>query len=129
MNRQLEIRSEGDVLILILQARELRTEEDCAALRQEFMDAIRQSGAKKVVVDFSQVAYLTSAAYRPLLALRRMSHQAGARLVLCNLSEDVATVFYVSRLIARDRPDESPFEEQPDVPAAVTYLNRHQGEP
>jgi anti-sigma B factor antagonist len=124
MERHLDGQTKEGVLVLTLRDQQLRTEADCTALRQEFLDALQLAGAKNIIVDFRNVQYITSAAYRPLLALRRASHDAGVRLVLCNLAKEVASVFYVSRLITRDLPDESPFEEQPDTAAALAYLKR-----
>src|SRR5207245_2416840 len=119
-----KVTTEQGVLILTLLDKELRTETQCAAVREVFLDAVKQAGAKKVVVDFRFVHFLSSVAFRPLLSLRRLVHETAARLVLCGLSEMVAEVFHATRLLISTHATAAPFEEKPDVAAAIAYLNQ-----
>jgi anti-anti-sigma factor len=119
----LDRRVERGVLVLTPLDAELRMETDCAALRHEFLNAVAEAQGKHVVLDMRKVRYLASAAYRPLLSLRQACAGAGVRLLLCNLNQAVASIFYATGLINRELPDESPFQERPDLPTALAYLN------
>ncbi len=70
---------------------------------QELITAYDESGLKKVILDFSQVEFMTSTAIGRLLALAR--HMNGSReskclnLVLSNLREDILSVFEQTRIV------------------------------
>jgi anti-anti-sigma factor len=123
----LESRIEQGVLILTITDRELTGEDLCAALRQELLDAVTESGARRIVVDFQHVKYVASVAFRPLLSLRRQVHDTGARMALCNLSRVVAEVFYATGVLINSRSAARLFEEEIDVAAAIASLNRGPG--
>lgn len=90
-------------------------------LVDETQAAVEHADATKVVVDLEHVQYLTSANFRPLLALRKKLKEVGGRMALCSLSEVVVDMFKTTRLIG---PAGAFFEVQPDVGAAVASLLR-----
>jgi len=116
-------RTEQDILVLTITDKHLRDEKPCAELRGELLASLAETGAKKVVVDLGQVEVVSSVAFRPLLSLRRAVEDAGARMVLCNLSEMVAEVFHVTRLLISGKSSVAPFEAKPDVASAIAFLN------
>lgn len=52
--------------------------------------------ATPVIVDFSRIAYISSAGLRVLLLAARRSKATGAPLALCGMSEPVMEVFTIS---------------------------------
>jgi anti-anti-sigma factor len=110
--------------LIVLRVNESQVMGDTVAdtLRDELQAAYRASGAVHVVIDLQQVAYLSSAGIRPLLALNRDVRDREGRLLLCNLSEDVESVFIATRLVSTSPSTPSPFEKHADVPAAVASL-------
>jgi anti-anti-sigma factor len=115
---------EGDVLVLTILDAKLETEDVCARLREELMEVVTQSEAKKVVLDFRNVRTVSSVAFRPLLSVRRIMQQSNGRMLLCNLSESVAQMFYATRLLAADRPSAATFQEQSSLEAAIEHLKQ-----
>ena len=113
--------TEQGVLVLTLLDRQLRSDELADALRQEFIVAANQARLQRVVIDFKDVEYLSSAGIRPLLSLRR--HLQVGRLVLCNLKPLIAEVFHATRLISTSGSSTVPFEAAPDVLTAIARLN------
>jgi anti-sigma B factor antagonist len=114
-------RTESGVVILTIKEKQLTGEDLCAAIREEMLSAVQEKA--KVIVDFSQVEYVSSVAFRALLSLRRRIHQLEGRLVLCNLSPLVSEVFKATRLLINSRSSPSMFEEQPTVEAGIAALN------
>ena len=90
-------------------------------LVEETQAAVAHADAKKVVIDLEHVQYLTSANFRPLLALRKKLNEVGGRMVLCSLAQVVVEMFQTTRLIGAKGAF---FEVQPDVDAAVASLVR-----
>jgi anti-anti-sigma factor len=110
--------------VIVLRVNESQVMGDTVAdaLRDELQALYKGSGAVHVVIDMAQVAYLSSAGIRPLLALNRDVREREGRLVLCCLSEDVESVFIATRLVSSTRGTPATFEKHPDVPAAVASL-------
>jgi anti-anti-sigma factor len=119
----LESRVEEGVLVLTITETELTGEDLCDALREELVDAVRQSGAMRIVADFRHVKFVASVAFRTLLGLRREVQDRKARLVICSLSPVVAEVFHATGLLITTRSTAPLFEEQLDVAAAIAFLN------
>jgi anti-anti-sigma factor len=117
--RHLKTSSEQGVLVLTPSPSRLEGDEMAQNLVEETQAAVAHADAKKVVVDLEHVQYLTSANFRPLLALRKKLKEVGGRMVLCSLSEVVLDMFQTTRLIGSAGAF---FEVQPDVEAAVASL-------
>jgi len=114
---------EQGVLVLTLTVNQLQDEKLAEAVLQELISSIEQSGIRKVVIDLRNIKFISSVAFRPLLHVRRILHDAGGRLVLCGLSSVVGDVFYTTRLVSPDGSFSALFELAADVPAAVAHLN------
>lgn len=57
------------------------------------------TGEKSILVDFAQVLYLTSAAFRALLVATDEAERAAARFALCNLVGHVRELFEMGGLL------------------------------
>lgn len=120
----LESRIEQAVLVLTITAEELAGEDLCAALRDELVAAVRESGAKRIVIDLRHVRSVASVAFRALLGLRREVQDSKARLALCNLSPVVTEIFHATGFLITSRATAPLFEEKPDAAAAIAFLNQ-----
>jgi anti-anti-sigma factor len=120
--RHLTSHTENGVLVLTLTDPQIRGDEAAENLRKELLAAVAEAGAGRVVLDLSRVTYMSSVAFRPLLQLHGALKDRQGRIVLCNLAEPVREVLHLTRLISTSRSSRSPFEEQPDVAAAVASL-------
>ena len=109
--------------MLTITDKQVEGEEVPEALREEIMAALEQTGVRSVVVNFANTQLISSAAFRPLLALRRKLLQDGGRLVLCGLTKVVGDVFFTTRMVDATGSSSAPFELKDDVPSAVAYLN------
>ena len=116
--------TEQGVLVLTITETKIEGEEIAEALREEMLASLAASNSHDVVVDFQHAQYISSAAFRPLLNLRRQPQPGGGRIVLCGLSEAVGDVFLTTRMVS-DSGDITPlFEMEPDVAAAIARLQR-----
>jgi anti-anti-sigma factor len=120
--RHLKSTLENDVLVLAIVDSHLQDEHVANTLLQELLQQIEQSAAKKVVVDFQRLKYMSSVAFRPFLNLRRALQDTGGRLIICGLTNAVGDIFYTTRLVS-NTGSVAPFEMAPDVKAAVARLS------
>ena len=119
--RHLKGTVENDVLVLSILDSSLQDEQVANALLQELLRQIEHATAKKVVVDFQRLKYMSSVAFRPFLNLRRSLQDIGGRLVICGLTNAVGDIFYTTRLVSQTG-SVAPFEMAPDVKTAVARL-------
>jgi anti-sigma B factor antagonist len=118
----LNSRTEGNVLVITINCPQLQDEKTAQTIQDELLAARSQSGLINVVVDLSNIRYISSVAFRPFLRMRRELQEIGGRLILCGLTRIVGDVFYTTRLVSTDGSFVAPFEMAADVPAAVARL-------
>ena len=59
---------------------------------------VEEDGRKKVVLDFANVEYLSSAALGKLITMDKKTKGAKGKLRLCNIRPDIYEVFTITRL-------------------------------
>jgi anti-anti-sigma factor len=116
------------VLVLTITEPQVHGDALTDRLRQDFLAAVHDTAAKRVIIDFQNVAYISSAVFRPLLSLRRELQEAGGGMVLCNLAPQVLEVFQALRLATTSRSYPATFDVQLDVSAAVASLREEGAE-
>lgn len=85
---------------LVLGRNQLTEDDNLAQLDQEFSALIDTFHARKVIMDLSSVAYLTSAGVGRLITFHRRLARVKGQLVLCSLSKTVSTILSQSNLIS-----------------------------
>ena len=55
-----------------------------------------QSGAKRVVIDLANIAYISSAGFRALLIAGKLAEETEGRLALCGVAGEVRRLFEIS---------------------------------
>jgi anti-anti-sigma factor len=114
------------VLVLTLTQSRIQGEEVAEALRDEMRAAVDRARVNRVVIDLQHARYLSSAAFWPLLCLRRELLDTGGRLMICGLCDDVEDVFMTTKMISNDGAVDAPFEVAPNAAAAVARLTQEE---
>ena len=63
---------------------------------QEHLDALQDDGVQKILVNFADLDYISSAGLRVLLATAKRMGATGGSLRICGLNETVNEVFEIS---------------------------------
>lgn len=82
-----------DVTSLVVEG---KLDTNTAPQAQEALDELVEEGARKILLDFRSLDYISSAGLRVLLATAKKLRASGGALRLCNLNETVAEVFQIS---------------------------------
>jgi anti-anti-sigma factor len=90
-----EVRS-GQTCVLALSGRIDSTNADQLIAR---VNKLFEAGEKNLVVDFKEVLYLTSAAFRVLLVATDEAERAAARFALCSVLGQVRELFEMGGLL------------------------------
>ena len=76
----------------------LLDEQNSWIIREQVAELGKEKGRENLLLDFSNVKFLSSAGLGALLALHRQQHQRGGRVSLCNLPPEIRDVFRATRL-------------------------------
>lgn len=123
--KHIACRREPGILVIVLTDEKIQGDELGDAIRQSLLAAVSHYQVNKVVIDFRNVRYLSSAGFRPLLSLHRKLGETRGRMVFCNLSAEILEVFSVTRLISSTRSGTAPFERAIDLADALARFRHH----
>jgi anti-anti-sigma factor len=88
----MDVREEqvGDVTVVQVKG---RLDSTTSPMLGECLGAMLSAAKARVLVDFSQLEYISSAGFRVLLQAAKRAEQNAARLVLCGVSGKVRQLF------------------------------------
>jgi len=96
---RLTVEHVGDVAVVKFDEKKILDEQNIANIGEKLMDLVEKEGARKVVLNFENVDYLSSAALGKLINLhKRLVLQLKGQLVLCAIKEQIFEVFQITRL-------------------------------
>jgi len=96
--RRLEVEEIGDVTVVNFVDRKILDEQNIQIIGQQLLDLVNVEGRKKLVLNFSNVEYLSSAALGKLITLNKRLKEVAGKLILCSISPEIYEVFEITRL-------------------------------
>lgn len=99
-NSYITLAEHGDVLVVSFKTRLLNDEENIEQLGQELFSLVEQANWLKLVLDLTNVEYLTSSVLGKLITLHRKLHRSQGKMVLFGLSEGVDAILRTSKLLS-----------------------------
>jgi len=89
----------GDVTVVKFDEKKILDEQNIANIGEKLMDLVEKDGARKVLLNFENVDYLSSAALGKLINLhKRLVLQLKGQLILCSIRDQIIEVFQITRL-------------------------------
>jgi len=86
----------GDVLVVNFVDRKILDEQNIQIIGEQLFGLVDQN--QKILLNFSNVEYLSSAALGKLIALNKKVKAADGRLILCSIDPNIYEVFELTRL-------------------------------
>jgi len=96
--RRLDIEQIGDVTVAKFVDKKILDENNIQVIGNQLFGLVEEDGRKKIVLDFSNVEYLSSAALGKLITMDKKVKSAGGKLRLCTIRPDIYEVFAITRL-------------------------------
>ena len=96
--RRLEVEHIGDVTVVNFVDRKILDEQNIQVIGEQLFGLVDQEHVKKMLLNFGNVEYLSSAALGKLITLNKKVAAAGGRLVLCNIDPQIYEVFEITKL-------------------------------
>ena len=96
--RRLEVEDVGDVTVVSFVDRKILDEQNIQVIGEQLFKLVDDDGRRKLLLNFGNVEYLSSAALGKLITLNKKVQSAGGRLILCNIAEQIREVFEITKL-------------------------------
>jgi anti-sigma B factor antagonist len=96
--RRLEVEDIGDVTVVSFTDKKILDEQNIQVIGEQLFGLVDDSGRTKLLLNFSNVEYMSSAALGKLITLNKKVQAAGGKLVLCNIIPQIREVFEITRL-------------------------------
>lgn len=96
--RRLDIEDVGGVTIAKFVDKKILDEANIQAIGNNLFALIEEDGCRKIILDFSLVEYLSSAALGKLITMDKKAKAAKSKLRLCCIRPEIYEVFEITRL-------------------------------
>jgi anti-sigma B factor antagonist len=96
--RRLEVEDIGDVTVVNFVDRKILDEQNIQVIGEQLFGLVDEIGRRKLLLNFGNVEYLSSAALGKLITLNKKLQAAGGKLILCNIAPQIFEVFEITKL-------------------------------
>jgi len=96
--RRLDLEEVGDVTVARFIDKKILDEGNIQIIGNQLFALIEEDGRQKIVLDFSNVEYLSSAALGKLITMDKKVKAAKGKLRLCAIRPDIYEVFAITKL-------------------------------
>ena len=98
VHRRLQVNEVGEVTVVRFVDRKILDEANIQELGQELFRLVEDEHRKNLLLNFSTVEFLSSAALGKLITLDKKVKAHGGKLKLCNIRREIYEVFAITRL-------------------------------
>lgn len=97
-NRRLDIDEVNDVTVARFTDKKILDESNIQIIGNQLFSLVDEDHRQKIVLDFTNVEYLSSAALGKLITMDKKVKASGGKLRLCSIRSDILEVFKITRL-------------------------------
>ncbi|MCA9116371.1 MAG: STAS domain-containing protein [Planctomycetaceae bacterium] len=97
-HRRIDVEEAGDVTIARFVDKKILDETKIQIIGNQLFALVDEDGRKKIVIDFTNVEYLSSAALGKLITMDKKVKEARAKLRLCSIRPEIYEVFAITKL-------------------------------
>ena len=97
--RRLEVEDyDREITVVNFIDRKILDEQNIQKIGEDLFSLVDELGRKKILLNFSNVEYLSSAALGKFITLNKKVGASGGKLVMCNINEEIFEVFEITKL-------------------------------
>jgi anti-sigma B factor antagonist len=97
-NRRLDLDEVNDVTVARFTDKKILDESNIQIIGNQLFSLVDEDHRQKIVLDFTNVEYLSSAALGKLITMDKKVKASGGKLRLCSIRSDILEVFKITRL-------------------------------
>lgn len=88
----------GDIAVVQFVDKKILDEQNIQMIGDDLFRLVDELGRRKVLLDFSNVEFMSSAALGKLIRLHQRLASIGGKLVLCGISKSIHEIFEITKL-------------------------------
>ena len=96
--RRLDLEDIDDITVVRFIDKKILDETNIQLIGNQLFGLVEEDGRRKIVLDFSNVEYLSSAALGKLITMHKKVKDVSGVLKLCNIRKDILEVFTITKL-------------------------------
>ena len=96
--RRIEVEDVEGVAVIEFVDKRILDEQNIQLIGDQLFELVDDLGKKKLLLNFANVEYLSSAALGKLMTLNKKVKTAGGELRLCNIKAEIKEVFSITKL-------------------------------
>src|ERR1700748_2392793 len=96
--RRLEVADIGDITVVNFVDKKILDEQNIQIIGEQLFSLVDELGRRKILLNFGNVEYLSSAALGNLSTLNKKVNAVGGRLILSSIDPQIYEVFEITRL-------------------------------
>ena len=97
-HRRLDVEDVGDVTVASFIDTKILDETNIQVIGNQLFALVEDDGCRKVILDFTNVEYLSSAALGKLIVMDKKVKAAKGQLSMCGVRADILEVFKITKL-------------------------------
>ena len=99
MSRQrITVEDVGDVAVVQFVDKKILDEQNIQLIGDDLFKLIDELGRRKLLLNFSNVDFMSSAALGKLIRLDQRMKAVGGKVIMCGISKDIMQVFVLTKL-------------------------------
>src|SRR4051794_8852669 len=96
--KRLKVEIIGDVSVVDFFDKKIIDEQNITHIGDDLFKLVEQDGHKKVLLNFRNVEFMSSAMLGKLITLFKKLQAQRGRLILCNITDEIKEVFKITKL-------------------------------
>ena len=88
----------GDISVVQFVDKKILDEQNIQMIGDDLFRLVDELGRRKVLLNFSNVEFMSSAALGKLVRLNQRVKEVNGKLILCGIAKDIMTVFEITNL-------------------------------
>jgi len=96
--RRLELEEVGDVTVVNFIDKKILDEQNIQIIGEQLFDLVDNQGKKKLLLNFGNVEFLSSAALGKLITLNKKVQATSGKLIMCKIAKEIMEVFEITKL-------------------------------
>ena len=97
-HRRLDLEEVGEITVARFTDKKILDEANIQVIGNQMFGLVEDDGRRKIVLDFTNVEYLSSAALGKLIVMDKKVKAAQGQLKMCSVRPDILEVFRITRL-------------------------------
>jgi anti-sigma B factor antagonist len=96
--RRLEVEDISDITVVNFVDKKILDEQNIQVIGEQLFQLVDELGRRKVLLNFKNVEFLSSAALGKLITLNKKLQGVKGKLILCNIHPQIYEVFEITKL-------------------------------